>query len=163
MKGVRWTARNTLTGKKKAPGFGLRTSGLGRAEARCVGARGFTLIELLVVVTLIIVLAGIGVAMYTTSIIRAKEATLKEDLFRLNDAIDQYNADKGHEPADLAALVTDGYIRKIPVDPFTKSADTWQTVMGETDPSNPTAVPGVHEVKSGAEGTSLEGTAYSDW
>jgi general secretion pathway protein G len=152
-----------VTGRERTSGFGLRASGLGRAEARCAKAGGFTLIELLIVVTLIIVLAGIALATYTTSVTRAKEATLKEDLFRLNDAIDQYNADKGHEPADLASLVTDGYIRRIPVDPFTKSADTWQTIMGEADPSNPSAVPGVHEVRSGAEGTGLEGTPYSEW
>ena len=81
----------------------------------------------------------------------------------IRDAIDQYNADKGHEPADLATLVSDGYIRRIPEDPFTKSADTWQTEMGETDPSNPSALPGIHNVKSGAEGTSLDGTPYSEF
>jgi general secretion pathway protein G len=136
---------------------------LGRADARSAKAGGFTLIELLIVVTLIIVLAGIALATYTTSVTRAKEATLKEDLWRLNDAIDQYNADKGHEPPDLASLVTDGYIRRIPVDPFTKSSDTWQIIMGEPDASNPSAVPGVHEVRSGAEGTGLEGTPYNEW
>jgi general secretion pathway protein G len=81
----------------------------------------------------------------------------------MRDAIDQYSADKGHEPADLASLVSDGYIRRVPEDPFTKSADTWQTEMGEVDPSNPTAIPGVHNVKSGAEGTGLDGTPYSDF
>jgi general secretion pathway protein G len=75
---------------------------------------GFTLIELLIVVTLIIVLAGIGLATYSTSITRSKEAVLKEDLFRMRDAIDQYNADKGGYPADLSALVTDGYLRQVP-------------------------------------------------
>ena len=135
---------------------------MSRAEARGAEA-GFTLIEMLIVVTLVIVLAGIGLATYGSSITRAKEATLREDLFRLRDAIDQYNADKGHEPADLATLVTDGYIRRVPEDPFTKSAETWQTEMGETDPSNPSAVPGVHNVKSGAEGTSIDGTPYSEF
>jgi general secretion pathway protein G len=144
-------ARNTMTGRKQAQGSGLKAQG------------GFTLIELLIVVTLIIVLAGIGLATYTTSITRAKEATLKEDLFRLNDALDQYNADKGHYPTDLAALVTEGYVRKIPEDPFTKSADTWQTEMSDADPSNSSAVPGVQTVKSGAQGTSLDGTPYSEW
>jgi general secretion pathway protein G len=124
---------------------------------------GFTLIELLIVVTLVIVLAGIGLATYSTSVTRAREATLREDLFRLRDAIDQYNADKGHEPADLGALVTDGYIRRIPEDPMTRSTETWETVMGEADPSNPSAAPGIHDVKSGAQGTGLEGTPYADW
>jgi general secretion pathway protein G len=125
--------------------------------------RGFTLIELLVVVTLIVVLAGIGMSTYSTSVRRAKEAVLLEDLFRLKDAIDQYNADKGTYPPDLASLVTEGYMRQIPKDPFTESADTWQTVMAEPDPGNPNATPGVYDVKSGAEGIALNGTNYTDW
>jgi general secretion pathway protein G len=127
------------------------------------GERGFTLIELLIVVTLIVVLAGIGISTYSTSVRRAKEAVLREDLFRLKDAIDQYNADKGTYPPDLATLVTDGYMRQIPKDPFTESADTWQIVMAEPDPANPNAVPGVYDVKSGAEATALDGTNYADW
>jgi general secretion pathway protein G len=125
--------------------------------------RGFTLIELLVVVTLIVVLAGIGMSTYSTSVRRAKEAVLLEDLFRFKDAIDQYNADKGTYPPDLASLVTEGYMRQIPKDPFTESADTWQTVMAEPDAANPNATPGVYDVKSGAEGIALNGTNYTDW
>ena len=147
-------ARNTVTGSRLRSRAGFQGQ---------PSASGFTLIELLVVITLIVVLAGIGLATYTTAVIRAKEATLKEDLFQLNDAIDQYNADKGHYPSDLTALVTDGYVRKIPEDPFTRSADTWQTEMSDADPSNPSAVSGVRTVKSGAEGTSLDGTPYSEW
>jgi general secretion pathway protein G len=147
-----------VTGRKATPGWRLRAPGRS-LRPDC----GFTLIELLIVVTLIVVLAGIGLATYSTSVTRAKEATLREDLFRMRDAIDQYAADKGHEPADLATLVTDGYIRRLPEDPFTKSTDSWQTVMGDSDPSNPSAVAGIHDVKSGAEGTSLDGTPYSDW
>jgi general secretion pathway protein G len=139
-------------------------TGKNRAQASRLNAQaGFTLIELLIVITLVIVLAGIGLATYSTSVTRAKEATLREDLFRLRDAIDQYNADKGHEPSDLSTLVTDGYIRRLPEDPFTKSTDSWQTVIGDSDPSNPSVVPGIHDVKSGAEGTGLDGTPYSDW
>ena len=168
---MRWTARNTVTGRHNASHTGNRESGCGIRKSRIGirtpgtddGSAGFTLIEMLIVVTLVIVLAGIGLATYTTSITRAKEATLHEDLYRFRDAIDQYNADKGHEPADLASLVTDGYIRRIPEDPITKSADSWQTVMGDTDPANPSAIPGVHDVKSGAEGAGLDGTPYSTW
>jgi general secretion pathway protein G len=125
--------------------------------------RGFTLIELLIVVTLIVVLAGIGIATYSTSVLRAKEAVLREDLFRFRDTIDQYNADKGSYPPELSALVTDGYMRQIPKDPFTESAETWQPVLAEPDPANPNAVPGVYDVKSGAQGTALDGTNYSEW
>ena len=125
--------------------------------------RGFTLIELLVVVTLIVVLAGIGISTYATSLIRAKEATLKEDLFRMNDAIDQYHADKGVWPPDLASLASAGYVRQVPKDPFTDSADTWQTEMSEPDPSNPSETPGIRGVRSGAPGTALDGSNYADW
>ena len=125
--------------------------------------RGFTLIEMLIVVTLIVVLASIGLALYSTSVRRAKEATLKEDLFRMNDAIDQYHADKGSYPADISALVSAGYVRKVPVDPFTESADTWQPIMSEPDASNPSASTGIETIKSGAPGTALDGSNYSDW
>ena len=125
--------------------------------------RGFTLIELLVVVTLIVVLAGIGLSTYSTSVARAKEAVLRENLFRMRDSIDQYYADKGSYPPDLATLVTEKYMRQVPKDPITDSADTWQIVMSEPDPANPTAAPGVYDVKSGAEGVGLDGTPYADF
>jgi general secretion pathway protein G len=133
-----------------------------RAASARFRQRGFTLIELLIVVTILVVLAGIGLSTYSTSVTRAKEAVLRENLFRLRDSIDQFYADKGTYPADLASLVTEGYMRQIPRDPFTESADTWQTVMSEPDPANPNAVPGVFDVKSGAEGVSLDGTPYAD-
>ena len=125
--------------------------------------RGFTLIELLIVVTLIVVLAGIGLSTYSTSVTRAKEAVLKEDLFRFKDAIDQYNADKGTYPPDLAALVSGGYMRQIPKDPFTDSADTWQVVMSEPNPANPNEAPGVFDVKSGSTATGIDGRPYAEW
>ena len=124
---------------------------------------GFTLIELMVVMTIIVTLAAIGVAVYGNSVKRAKEATLKEDLFRMRDAIDQYYADKSKYPSSLDSLVSDGYMRKIPEDPFTKTADSWVTVPAEPDPNNPSAEPGVYDVKSGAQGTALDGSSYSDW
>ena len=127
------------------------------------GAAGFTLIELLVVIALIAILASMGVVQYRNSIQSTREAVLKTDLFRMRDAIDQYYADKTKYPASLDALVSDGYLRKIPEDPITKTADTWQTVPAEADPSNPSAEPGVYNVKSGAPGTALDGSAYSDW
>ena len=124
---------------------------------------GFTLIELLVVISLIIVLASIGMVQYATSVTRAKEAVLKEDLFRIRDAIDQYYADKNKYPASLEALVSEKYLRQVPVDPITNRADSWQTVMAEPDPLNPTAESGIYDIKSGAEGTALDGTNYSNW
>jgi general secretion pathway protein G len=135
----------------------------GVAKADYPIERGFTLIELLVVLTLIIILSTIGMAQYQRSVTYAKEATLKEDLFRMRDAIDQYYADKNQYPSTLDALVSEGYLRKIPEDPFTKSTSTWQAVPAEPDPNNPTAEAGVYDVKSGADQTALDGTKYSEW
>jgi general secretion pathway protein G len=126
-------------------------------------AAGFTLIELMIVLALISVLAAMGVVQYRNGVRHTEESVLRTDLFRMRDAIDQYYADKNKYPASLDTLVSDGYMRKIPEDPITKSADTWQTVPAEPDPSNPTAEPGIYDVKSGAQGTALDGSNYSDW
>jgi general secretion pathway protein G len=121
------------------------------------------LIELLVVISIIVILASLGMVGYSNAVTRSKEATLKEDLFRMKDAIDQYYADKGQYPQSLEALVTDGYLRAVPKDPITNSADTWQQIPSEPDPNNPTAQPGIYDIKSGSDGTALDGTKYADW
>jgi len=121
------------------------------------------MIELLVVLALIVILATMGMTQYRASVVHAREAVLKTDLFQLRDAIDQYYADKGQWPATIDALVSEGYMRKLPEDPFTKSSSTWQTVPSEPDPNNPTAEPGVYDVKSGSDATALDGTKYADW
>lgn len=124
---------------------------------------GFTLIELMVVIALVSVLAGMGVVQYRNSVIRTKEAVLKEDLFRMRDAIDQYYADKAKYPVNLDALVSEGYLRAVPKDPFTNSADTWQTIPSPPDPNNPSGEVGLFDIKSGSEATSIEGTKYNEW
>jgi general secretion pathway protein G len=124
---------------------------------------GFTLIELMIVMSLIVILAGIGLAVHANSQTRAREAVLKENLFRMRDAIDQRYADRNAYPESLDALVTEKYLRAIPVDPFTNSADTWQPTMSEVDPANPSAVPGVFDVKSGSDRMALDGTPYASW
>lgn len=124
---------------------------------------GFSLIELMVVMSLIITLATMGLVQYRQSVIRSKEAVLKEDLFRMRDALDQYYADKNQYPATLEALVSDGYLRALPKDPFTDSDTTWQTVPAEPDPANLSAEPGVYDVKSGSELMALDGSKYSEW
>jgi len=126
------------------------------------GNAGFTLVELLIVISLISILAAMGLVQYRNSVVSAKEAVLQTDLFRMRDAIDQYYADKGKYPSSLDSLVSDGYLRKIPEDPITKSADTWTTVPAEPDPNNPSAEPGIYDVKSGAQGTALDGRSYAD-
>jgi general secretion pathway protein G len=127
------------------------------------GNRGFTLVELLIVISLISILAAMGLVQYKNSLLSSREAVLKTDLFRMRDAIDQYYADKGKYPSALDSLVSEGYMRKVPEDPITKSSDSWQTVPAEPDPNNPSAEPGIYDVKSGAQGTGLDGTNYSDW
>ena len=127
------------------------------------GERGFTLIELLVVLSLIVLLASIGLVMYQNSVQRGREAVLKEDLFRMRDAIDQHYADKGKYPGSLEDLVSAGYLRKVPVDPMTQSTETWQTVPAEPDPANLTVEPGIYNVRSGAEGQALDGSKFSEW
>ena len=131
--------------------------------ARLRRMRGFTLIEMLIVMTLIVVLASVGLIAYQTSVRRGREAVLKEDLYRMRDAIDQYYADKGKYPTDLNELVSTNYIRRVPVDPMTNSAETWQTVTAEPDPSNPSAEAGITDVKSGSENAAIDGTNYNEW
>jgi general secretion pathway protein G len=127
-------------------------------------ASGFTLIEILIVLTLVVLLASMGMTQYRNSVTRAEEAVLKENLFRMNDAIDQYYADKNKYPADLSALASEGYLREIPEDPMTKPKDTWVTIQSEPDANNPASQPGIYQVKSGSERTALDGvTKYSDW
>jgi general secretion pathway protein G len=126
-------------------------------------ARGFTMVELLVVISILVILASMGMAQYRNSVVRAREAVLKEDLFRMRDAIDQYYADKTKYPSSLADLVTDGYLREIPVDPFTNSKETWLPVNAEANVNDTTAQPGIYDVKSGSEEMALDGTRYADW
>ena len=143
----------------------LRGGLLDRRPGRTRGRSqsGFTLIELMVVISLIVVLASLGLVQYRNSIVRSQEAVLKKDLFEMRDAIDQYYADKNVWPATLDALITDGYLRRMPKDPFTNSTDSWQTVLADPDPKNPTAEPGVFDLKSGSDQSSLDGTRYSEW
>jgi general secretion pathway protein G len=129
--------------------------------------RGFTLIELLVVMAILGILVAIAVPQLQKAPIRAKEAALREDLFTFRSCLDQFYADKGHYPETLQTLVTEKYIRKIPVDPFTKSADTWQVVMEEPDSSDTASTdqqPGIIDVKSGSKLVSvIDNTPYNTW
>jgi len=123
---------------------------------------GFTLIELVTVVALVAILAAIALPNYRVAIIQAREATLKENLFRLRDLIDQYYVDKGQYPSSLDVLVEEGYLRKLPEDPFTQDTD-WTPVYAEPDPDQPAETPGVYDVKSASETQSLRGTPYNEW
>jgi general secretion pathway protein G len=143
------------------------------------GQAGFTLLELLVVMTIIGILASIAIPALRDSPQRAREAALREDLFTLRSTIDSYHGDKGYYPPDLATLVSDGYMRSIPVDPMTKSRDTWVVEMEQleagdestsatpggteaTAPAQP-ATPGIIDVHSGSEAKALDGSVYKEW
>jgi len=126
-------------------------------------ASGFTLIELMIVIALISVLAGMGVVQYKNGVQHTAESVLRTDLFRMRDAIDQYYADKNKYPGSLEDLVSEKYLRAVPIDPFTSKADSWQTTTSEPDPGNPSLESGISNVKSGSEQTGLDGTRYADW
>ena len=120
---------------------------------------GFTLIELIVVLTVLALLLTIAVPRYFSHIEHAKEATLKQDLSVMRDAIDKFHGDKGRYPDQLDELVSARYIRTIPVDPITESASTWRVVP----PTDTEAKGAVYDIKSGADGKSADGTPYGDW
>jgi general secretion pathway protein G len=127
--------------------------------------KGFTLIEVLIVVTMIGILAAILIPQYKYSVLRAKEAVLKENLFQLRDAINKYCLDKKKYPSGLEDLVTARYLRDIPVDPIQKTRE-WQLVMAEPlegEEFDPDALQGVIDVKSLSTASALDGTAYADW
>ena len=136
--------------------MGLRTQS-GRAR------RGFTLIELMIVMAVVTVLVSIAVPMYQKSILRSKESVLKNNLFTLRTVIDEYTYDKGKAPQALQDLVSDGYLRIVPVDPMTGSSESWKIIMEDATTSINQAEPGIFDVKSGSDKTSLDGTAYADW
>ncbi|MBZ5554774.1 MAG: type II secretion system GspH family protein [Acidobacteriia bacterium] len=125
--------------------------------------RGFTLLELLIVVSIIMILATVVLPSYRQSITRAREAVLKDDLHNLRSLIDQYTVDKQKAPQSLEDLVTSGYIRQIPKDPFTNSNQSWKVDFDDSVTNPGQTESGIIDVHSGANGSSIDGTAYSSW
>ena len=130
------------------------------SNKRC---RGFTLIELMIVISIILILVSISIPIYTNSVVHAKEAVLRDDLFTMRSVIDQYTLDKQKAPQSLQDLVSAGYLKAIPKDPFTGSTDTWQVTSDDTlmDPGQ--TQPGITDVHSGASAVGTDGSAYSSW
>jgi len=121
--------------------------------------KGFTLIELLVVMSVIATLLTIAVPRYFQHLDRAREASLRESLAVMRDAVDKYRADTGRYPETLDELVTKRYLRKVPPDPITESADTWVLVPPPDEPGQKK----VWDIRSGAEGQGQNGSDYSTW
>ncbi len=123
--------------------------------------RGFTLLELMIVMTIIVVLAAIVMPLYQKHVVAAREAVLRDDLHQMRKMIDTYAADKGKLPPSLDALVEEGYLREIPVDPVTGQKD-WNAALG-SDPASIEGGQGVTDVHSSSGDQSSEGTPYSEW
>jgi len=125
------------------------------------GHRGFTLLELMIVITIIIILAAIALPQYQKSVKQAREAVLREDLTQMRKLIDQYAADKGKLPQSLDELVSAGYMREVPMDPFTENKE-WSLTTGE-DPNSTSGEQGLTDVHSASPETGSDGKAYSEY
>jgi len=123
---------------------------------------GFTLLELLIVVAIAAILITLAVPSFQTSSTKAKEAALKQNLFTMRSLIDQFYADRGQYPPTLEELVTEHYIRELPMDPFTKSSTSWEEILEEKDQDDDSPA-GIYDVKSGSDLTALDGRPYNEW
>jgi len=124
--------------------------------------RGFTLIEMMIVISLILILVSIALPVYNRSILRAKEGVLKQDLFTLRQVIDQYTLDKQKAPQSLDDIAAAGYIKKVPIDPFTSEAN-WTVDQEDATQAVDQQEPGIVDVHSSSNLTATDGTAYSSW
>lgn len=125
--------------------------------------KGFTLIELMIVISIILILVSIAVPAYQASIIHAREAVLRQNLFTLRSVISQYTLDKQKAPQSLEDLVQASYIKQIPPDPMTGRSDTWVVNQEDTEMSIDQQETGINDVHSGSEAISSDGTPYSTW
>ena len=134
-----------------------------RGRSSRARALGFTFIELMVVMAIIVVLITMAIPVYQKSIIRAKESVLKNNLFTIRTVIDNYTYDKQKAPQSLQDLVTDGYLREIPVDPMLASSQGWKIIMEDATQAVNQDAPGIFDVRSGSDKLGLDGTPYADW
>lgn len=124
---------------------------------------GFTLIELVTAMTILALLASVGIVGYRRHTKAAKEAVLKENLWQLNHALEQHKADRGRYPASISALRELGYLRELPLDPMTSSRDTWTTEMEPPDPDDPDGEVGIWRVRSASTDIGENGLPYNEW
>jgi general secretion pathway protein G len=127
-----------------------------------IGKKGYTLLELMIVVAIVGILVTLAIPTFQQSAMKAKEAALKQNLFTLRAVLDQFYADRGDYPVSLESLVEEKYLRAIPVDPFTKSATTWNEIYEEQEEGDDSPA-GVYDVKSGSDDLAMDGTPYKDW
>ena len=125
--------------------------------------RGFTLIEILIVVSIIGILVSIAVPIYQKSILRTRESVLRNNLFTMRTVLDEYTYDKQKAPQALQDLVTEGYLRDIPVDPMTGTNQSWKIDMEDALRSVNQTEPGIFDIHSSSDKKSLDGTPYSEW
>ena len=123
---------------------------------------GFTLVEMMIVMAIVVILIGIAVPYYQKSIMRAKESVLRNNLFTLRQVIDEYAYDHQKAPQTIQEVVTDGYLRSVPVDPMTGKAE-WVPIMEDPQTSASPNEPGIFDVHSASDKTSLDGTPYAEW
>ena len=126
-------------------------------------ASGFTLIEMLIVVAIVGLLAGTAVGQYRRAMNKTRESLLRENLYIMRSQINAYVAANGEHPFDLQQLVIEGYLREIPVDPVTRSRETWITIQALPTDEDLSLEPGIEDVQSGADGYGMDGTSYADW
>ena len=144
--------------------YRLHSSPRSRDNCKSRDQSGFTLLELLIVMTIISILAAVAIPAFISNVKHAREAVLKEDLHTIRSAIDSYTYDKAKAPQTLDDLVTSGYLKAIPKDPFTQRTDTW--IAGQSDSYtsiDETQSGGIDDVHSGSQQVSTEGTSYNTW
>ncbi|MDR2560602.1 MAG: type II secretion system GspH family protein [Holophagales bacterium] len=132
---------------------------------RIKGPAGFTLLEILLALTILAILSTLGIAGYRHSRRAASETVLEANLAIIRHALEQYKADRGKYPGsleDLAREANKQYLREIPIDPILRTNKMWQVEYEQPDPDNPEGESGVSNVRSGANGTTLDGKPYSD-
>jgi|SRR5579872_225557 len=136
-----------------------------RMRRRKLQASGFTLIELLIVISIIVVLSSITVPVYERSIVHTKETVLREDLFNMRQAIARYTEENQEAPESLNDLVSKGYLKVLPKDPFTQSNTTWTGVSTHAtdDAITGDETPGIGDVHSGSKMIGSDGKSYSEW